>query len=181
MMTKVYKRTNLVVNTVKRLRNGCQQQAYLGKEWHIQLQSGEFRIQREVALEAKVKATSTERDNLVKENERLKKSTDRLKRQVTSLADQVRKAQNSGYQPTRGRSRNQSPSQCTLHHQRALKRKQAERCTDSLAWLVEAEGFSTTKVVLQKEGTGELEKLTLTRNASWVPTRVVFPKKRWIP
>lgn len=90
MMTKVYKRTNLVVNTVKCLRNGCQQQAYLGKEWHIQLQSGEFRIQREVALEAKVKATSTERDNLVKENERLKKSTDRLKRQVTSLADQVR-------------------------------------------------------------------------------------------
>ncbi len=160
MMAKVHKRTSLVASTVKRLCNGRQQQAYLEKEWHIKLQSDSVKSQREVALQAKLKTTNTDNGKLMKENAALKKSTDTLKGRVTCLADQVQKAQNSGHQPSRGRSQNKSPSKYTQRYRRALKRKRVDRCNNSLAWL-EAEGYSATKVVLQNKKTGEVETISL--------------------
>ncbi len=122
-MTKVYKRTSLVVTTVKRLRHGCQRKAFLDKEWPIKISPEEVKSKQEVALQAKLETASIKKDELVKENAALKKMSETLKGQVTYLANQVQKAQSSGFQPSQGRSRVKSPSQCTKCHQRGLKRK----------------------------------------------------------
>lgn len=74
MMTKVYKRTSLVVSTVCHLRHGCQMQAFLEKEWHMKLSSDDVKSQRKVSLEAKVKEVATNNRKLEKENCALKEA-----------------------------------------------------------------------------------------------------------
>ena len=92
MMMKVYKRTSHVVTIARRLHHGRQRNDFLEKDWQIQLSAEDIKPQREVALAAKAKEEAKRSDKLEKENEP-------LKQQVTLLADQVRKAESSGFQP----------------------------------------------------------------------------------
>lgn len=68
MKTKVYKRTSLVITTVRRLRNGQQREAFLEKEWQIQLSSDDIKPQQEVTLEAKLEEERARSEKLEEDN-----------------------------------------------------------------------------------------------------------------
>ena len=160
MMERVYKRTSLVVSTIRRLCHGRQRLGYLDKEWSLTISSDDLKSKQELTLEAKLHKSVVKNDKLEEQMEALNDSNKTEKRKVASLSELVRKAQSQGYQTTRGCSRIKSPSKCTDRHRRALKRKRAAKCTDALAWL-ESEGYSATKVVLRSEKTGKVQAIDL--------------------
>ena len=98
------------------------------------------------------KALEKERVQLEKENSWLNQSKEKLQ-----------KARADGYQPSRGHSRVKSPSKCTTRHQRNLKRKRLDSCSESLSWL-EVEGYTPTRVEVCTSKTGETELLQLDSN-----------------
>ena len=56
-----------------------------------------------------------------------------------------------------------SPSKCTACHQRNLKRKRLDSCSESLSWL-ETEDYTPTRVKVRNSKTGETELLQLDSN-----------------
>ena len=76
MMHRVWKHTSRVVYEFKKLRHGRQQQAYLDKEWKIQLQSADVKNAKDIALEERSCIVHEENTMLQKENSNLKKSTE---------------------------------------------------------------------------------------------------------
>ena len=79
---------------------------------------------------------------------------------MNRLSDQLRKSKAAGYHPTRGRSSVKSSADCTKRHQRNLKRKRSESCSDSLSWL-EGDGYTATHVVVQNTTSGAVETIVL--------------------
>ena len=171
MMYRIWKRTTRVVAEFKRLRHGRQQAEYLERNWNLTLKLGDIQTAKDVALEEKVstvleknKALKKEKIQLEKENSQLKQSREKLSRNVQRLSKQMQKARADGYQPSRGHSRVKSPSKCTARHQRNLKRKRLDSCSESLSWL-EAEGYTATRVEIRNDKTGETELLQLDPNS----------------
>ena len=72
----------------------------------------------------------------------LKKANHSLE-EVNRLSDQLHKSKAAGYHPTRDRSSIKSAAECTKRHQRNLKRRRANSCSDSLLWLGQ-EGYTPT-------------------------------------
>lgn len=137
-----------------RKQGGRQTRNYLEKEWKIWLSSTGIKNPQQVALESKLKETTEEKKKLEKENKALLKQKSSLKRQVTHLSVQMQKAQSSGYQPTREKSKNKS--QYSQRWVRELKQQQRTKCSSSLAWL-ESEGYTVLKVTVQNNKTGDIE------------------------
>ena len=171
MMYRIWKRTTRIVSEFKRLRHGRQQAEYLERSWNLTLALDDIQTAKDVALQQKVstvldekKALKKEKTQLEKENSQLKQSREKLSRKVQSLSKQVQKARANGYQPTRGHSRVKSPSKCTTRHQRNLKRKRLDSCSESLSWL-EAEGYTPTRIEVRNDKTGETELLQLHPNS----------------
>lgn len=62
----------MIITTIRHLRHGHQQQAYLNIEWKIQLTSDDFKSPKEIALEDKENAASVANEKLLVENADLK-------------------------------------------------------------------------------------------------------------
>lgn len=159
LMQRLYKRTSLIVNKVKKLRRqgGRQMVKYLKEEWAMQLSSKDKKTCHQDVVEKQLRS---ERDSLLKENIKLHKHSNSLQSQVTTLSGQLQKACSSGYKPTRGPSKRKSPSQYTDRHNRELKRMRKDKCSSSLAWL-QFEGYSVTQVKMVNTTTGKEEKIDL--------------------
>ena len=157
---KVSKKTYTVVNTVNKLRKqgGRQMNSYLQKEWSIQLSPSEVESPQQTALENELKKATEEKDKLEEEKNTILKQNASLKSQLTHLAEQMQKAQSSGYQPTRGKSKNKS--QYSQRWVRKMKQQQRTKCSSSLAWL-ESEGYTVLKVTVQNNTTGSTEVINI--------------------
>ena len=155
LMQRLYKRTSLIVNKVKKLRRqgGRQMASYLQEEWAIQLSSKDKKTCHQDAVEKQLRS---ERDSLLKEIKKILKCSNALKYQVNALSVQLQKACSSGYKPTRGPSKRKSPAQYTDRHCRNLKKLRKDKCDASLAWL-ELEGYSVTQIKMVNTSTGEEE------------------------
>ena len=95
---------------------------------------------------------------LQKEAEKAKSREEKAQDKVVRLSEQILKAKEKGYTPTRGRTRIKSPSKCSKRHLRNLKRKREHKCTESLAWL-ESDGYQPSKIVLKNVKTGATEEI----------------------
>jgi len=124
-----------------------------GTRWH--LNSKAFSFGRKCfTVMGKRKTLEKEKTDLEKENSQLKLSQVKLNRQAQSLSKQMQKARAEGNQPSCGHSHAKSPSRCTACHQRNLKRKRLDGCSESLLRL-EAEGYTATNVKVRNDKTGE--------------------------
>ena len=92
-MERVYKRTSLVVSTIRRLCHGRQRQGYLDKEWSLMISSDDLKSKQELTLEAKLHKSVVKNDKLEEQMEALNDSNKTEKRKVASLSELVRKAQ----------------------------------------------------------------------------------------
>jgi len=108
----------------------------------------------QIPVMGKRKTLEKEKTDLEKENSQLKLSQVKLNRQAQSLSKQMQKARAEGNQPSCGHSHAKSPSRCTACHQRNLKRKRLDGCSESLLRL-EAEGYTATNVKVRNDKTGE--------------------------
>ena len=152
-MGTIWKRAQKICYTVKTLRHGRQQAAFLSKDWTLNVSSKDVRTPKDKETEEQLKKA-------LKENSQLKKSHDQLKSKVLKLSNAVKKCKEAGYNRTRGRTVHKPPFQCTEQHRRKLKRKRKQSCSESLAWL-EQEGYSASKVEIVNRKTGETEIVTL--------------------
>lgn len=132
--------------------------SYLQKDWSIQLSSSEVESPQQTALENELKKATEEKDKLEEEKNTILKQNASLKCQLTHLAEQMQKAQSSGYQPTRGKSKNKS--QYSQRWVRKMKQQQRTKCSSSLAWL-ESEGYTVLKVTVQNNTTGSTEVINI--------------------
>ena len=79
MMTRLYKRTSLVVSTARHLSHGRQREEFLRKEWQLNLSTDDFKPQREVALETELKVKAEKNRKLEQANAALEQSERTLK------------------------------------------------------------------------------------------------------
>ena len=70
-MQRLYKRTSLIVNKVKKLRGGHQMVKYLQEEWTMQLLCKDKKTCHQDVVEKQLRS---ERDRLLKENKKIKKT-----------------------------------------------------------------------------------------------------------
>ena len=167
MMHNIWKHTSHVVSAVQKLKHGCQQQEFLQKGWNYQLKPDDIQRQKDIALSERMNDVFKENSELKhkcneseKEISVLKKANHSLEEKVNRLSDQLRKSKAAGYHPTRGRSSIKSAAECTKRHQRNLKRRRANSCSDSLSWLGQ-EGYTPTHVIVQNTATGAVEQIVL--------------------
>ena len=157
LMKRIYKRTSLIVNKVKKLhrQGGRQILKYLQQEWIIQLSHEDKKTCHQVVIEKDVRS---KRDGLLKENKALQKQTSVLNNQITTLSNQLQKAYDKGYIPSRGPAKRKSPLQYTDRHNRQLKKARKDKCFSSLAWLG-SEGYSVAQAKIVNNTTGIEETL----------------------
>lgn len=123
-MTRLWRRVSKIPSEYKKLRSGGRQlQEYLEKEWLFRLDDGEVQTRQEVELEKKVTELNKENQVLQKEAEKARSREEKAQERAARLSDQLLKAKEQGYTPTRGRTRIKSPSKCSKRHLRNLKRK----------------------------------------------------------
>ena len=79
--------------------------SYLQIDCNIQLSYSEVESPQQTALENELKKATKENYELEEEKITILKQNASLKCQLTHLAVQMQKAQSSGYQPTRGKSK----------------------------------------------------------------------------
>ena len=106
---------------------------------------------------------------LQKEAEKAKNREEKAQDKAARLSEQLLKAKEKGYTPTRGRTHVKSPSKCTKRHLRNLKRKREHKCTESLAWL-EGDGYQPSKIVLKNVKTGVTEEITFQSDGTDQPS-----------
>ena len=138
-------RANYVRRTHRALRNGRNQREFLAKNWKMEVYEQEL----------STAALRSENKQLRNESEASKKANEHLKKQIAIASEKLKKSSES--MPLRPRDFNRSYSES---HTRLLKRKRAEECEVSLAWL-DYDGYSPTKIEMVDKRTGKVEVVKL--------------------